>query len=133
MIQKLPLIVILSLLLVSCTFLGDYKSEKIPSPTGKYYLITSVNRRDKSKSDYAGVIIHLYASTGQLLSDLNTGAGDFSKWAIGWDSATDLIVVFSSDIGNAAYEIKNGKLNPVALTDELNKRALELKHQKYKE
>ena|ERR1044072_28463 len=135
-----PILTIISLLfcLTSCRlnsgrYSADYKSDKIVSPTAKYFITTTVNRSNNKKDDFADVVIHLYNSHGQLLFDFNTHAGDANKWAAGWDRTTDTIVLFSSDIGNAAYEIENEKLKSVDLTDELNKRASELKEEKYKQ
>ncbi len=131
--QVLTLNIILSLLITGCGFSSDYKSDKILSPTKKYYLTTSVNRTIKAKNDFADVIIHLYSFGGQELSDFNTHAGDANKWTVGWDETKDTIVLFSSDIGNAAYSIQNGQLRVITLTDELNKRAMQLKQEKYKQ
>ncbi|MEO6453025.1 MAG: hypothetical protein ABIN97_03080 [Ginsengibacter sp.] len=95
--------------------------------------MTTVNRTNNKKTDFADVIIHLYNSKGQLLSDFNTNAGDANKWAVGWDKTKDTLILFSSDIGNVAYKIENGKLKSIDLTDELNSRANKLKEEKYKE
>ena len=38
-----------------------------------------------------------------------TGASDIQKWAIAWSPANTL-VLYSSDIGIYAYEVKDGKL-----------------------
>jgi len=137
-VQQTILTFILLLCLTSCRLSGsryftDDKSDKTVSPTTKYYITTTVNRTNNKKDDFADVIIHLYNSKGKLLSDFNTGAGDSNKWAAGWDRIKDTIILFSSDIGNAAYKIENEKLKSVDLTDELNRRASELKNEKYKE
>ena len=112
---------------------SDYASDKVVSPTTKFYLTTTVNRTNQAKADYADVIIHLYNSEEQLKSDFNTHASDANKWAVGWDMTKDIIILFSSDVGNSAYRIENGQLTSIDLTDELNKRAIELKQEKYKE
>lgn len=137
-VQQTILTFILLLCLTSCHLSGsgyftDYKSEKIVSPTTKYYITTTVNRTNNKKDDFGDVVLHLYNFKGQLLSDFNTDAGDANKWAIGWDRTKDIIILFSSDIGNAAYKIENEKLKSADLTDELNKRASELKEEKYKQ
>jgi hypothetical protein len=131
--KKTILAFILFSCLANCRFLRDYESEKTISPTSKYYLTTTVNRTNQAKDDYANVVIHLYGSDGQLKSDFNTHAGDANKWAVGWNTKKDTIILFSSDIGNSAYRIENEQLKSVDLTDELNKRAIQLKYEKYKE
>ncbi len=130
-IKTVILIFILTLNLSGC-ILNDYKGRKIISPTRKYYLIVHVNRSDKTKSDYAYVFINLYNSVGKLRSTLNTHAGDFSEWAVGWDKEKDTIILYSSDISNNAWKIENEKIVPIPLSDELNKRADELEKEKYK-
>jgi hypothetical protein len=109
----------------------NYQSEKIISPTGKYYLIASVNQTDKSKDDYADLTISLYSSDGQTLTKLNTNAGDFSKWAINWDRKQDTVIMNSSDIGIYAWRIENKELKPINLTGNLKSRADEIKKEKY--
>jgi hypothetical protein len=112
---------------------SDYISDKILSPTNKYYLITTVNRTDHDAKDYATVVVHLYSLQGRLLSEVDTRFGDANKWAVGWDKTRDTIVLYSDDIDNKAFEIENGRLNPIPLTNEINKRASELEREKYKE
>lgn len=135
--QKTSLTFILLVSLISCRInsgnLRNYKSDTTISPTSKYYFITTVNRPGNKKEDFADVVIHLYNSKGQLLSDFNTNAGDANKWAVGWDKTKDTIILFSSDIGNSAYKIENGELKNITLTTELNNRASELKEEKYRE
>ena len=132
--QKIILPFILLSCLTNCDFsnsrfLSDYKSGKIISPTTKFYLTTTVNRTNQTRNDYADVIIHLYGSDGRLKSNFNTRARDANKWAVGWDKTKDTIILFSSDIGNSAYRIESGQLKSIELTDELNKRAIELKQE----
>jgi hypothetical protein len=61
----------------------NYATEKIISPSGKYYLVATVNQSDNAKANYADVIIHIYGSDNQLKISHNTHAGDASKWAVG--------------------------------------------------
>jgi hypothetical protein len=123
----------LLLSLVGCRLIGDYKSNKIISPTKKYYLIATVNRIDNDKKDYASVVIQLYGFNGKLMSDFDTRAGDANKWAVGWDKSSDTIILFSSDINNEAFKIENGEIKPIERFDEINKRADELYKEKYRQ
>lgn len=110
----------------------NHQSQKIISPTGKYYLTASVNNADKSKNDYGVVTISLYNAKGQILTKLNTMAGDFNKWAINWDSKQDTVIMNSSDIGTYSWRIENNELKPIELTVNLIKRAEEIKKEKYR-
>ena len=137
-VRQTILSLILLLYLTNCRLgnsrhFSDYKSEKIISPTKKYYLITTVNQTNKSKDDYAEVLIHLYNSGGQLKLTFNTKAGDANKWAVGWDQTKDTIILFSSDVGSSAWRIENSQLKNIELTGELNSRATALKQEKYKD
>jgi hypothetical protein len=119
--------------LAGCRLIGDYKRDKIMSPTKKYYLTATVNRTNSSKEDYASVIIHLYSFDGQLLSNFDTRASDASTWAVGWDKSRDTIILYSGDINNVALKIENGQLKHIELSGDLNARANELTQEKYKE
>jgi hypothetical protein len=46
-------------------------------------------------------------STGKELT-YQTGASDNMKWAVGWFN--EVLVLYSSDIGTRAYDIKDGKI-----------------------
>jgi hypothetical protein len=129
---KQAILINISTLILSGCLLKDYKGGKIISPSRKYYLTIHVNRTNRSKSDYAYVIINLYDSKGQLKSTLNTHAGDASEWAVGWEKDKDTIILFSSDISNNAWKIETGQLKEIAFPDDLNKRAEELGKEKYR-
>lgn len=124
------ILIILSILLFGCRSV-DQQNEKITSPSKKYYLTTTVNSSDKNKEDYADVVIHLYNTSGELKSSLNTHAGDLSKWAVGWDNINDTVVLFSSDIGTFAWKIEMDSLKPIDITDKLKQIAIHIKNKKY--
>ncbi len=126
-------VLILILGLAMCRSVGNYKTDKIVSPTKKYYLIATVNRTDHGQKNFASVLVHLYNSDGHVLSEVDTRAGDASKWAVGWDKSRDTVILFSSDITNQAYKIEDGELRPIELTEEINRRAEDLKKEKYDE
>lgn len=116
---------------LSGCMMDNSSSTKLASPTGKYYIFTTVNRKDKAKKDYAFVVIHLFDSSGQLKSSLNTGAGDASKWAVGWYGQKDTVILYSAVIDNKAWVVEKDTLKPVELNRDLNKRADELMNIKY--
>ena len=123
-------LILLTLTFTSC-FYGDYESEKIKSSTGNFKINATVNRTDKNADNYADVIIHIYNKKNEKLTELNTGAGDANKWAIGWTELGDTIVLQSSDIGNKAWSLQNEEPTDIKMTDELNERAEFLKSKKY--
>ncbi len=98
-------LILLTLTLTSC-FFSDYESEKIKSSTGNFKINATVNRTDKNADNYADVIIHIYNKKNEKLTELNTGAGDANRWAIGWTELGDTIVLQSSDIGNKAWSLE---------------------------
>lgn len=127
--QKISLILIL-LNFTSC-FLSDYKSEYLTSSTGNFSINATVNRTDKKNNNYAEVIITFFNKNGIKISELNSEAGDFSKWAIGWTKTGDTVVLQSSDIGNKSWVFKNNKVIQIETTESLDKRAEQLKSKKY--
>ena len=96
------------------------------SSSGKYYFIPTVNRTDKSKDDFANVVISLYSAEGELLSVLNTKAGDSGKWATNWDKNKEIVIIKSSDIGTYAWKIENGEFINVELTESIKEQAEEM-------
>jgi len=125
------ILIILTLTLTSC-FFSDYESELITSPTGNFEIRATVNRTDKNSDNYAYVMIHLRDRKNNKLAELNTRAGDASKWTIGWTEIGDTIVLQSSDIGNTAWILNENKPNQIKMTAELNERAEFLNSEKYK-
>ncbi|CAL2085991.1 conserved hypothetical protein [Tenacibaculum sp. 190524A05c] len=122
---------IISILTLTSCFKRNYESELIKSPTGNFEIKTTVNRTDKNADNYADVIIHIFDIKSNMVTLLNTGVGDFSKWSVGWTKIGDTIVLQSSDIGNKAWIISNNKPIEIKMTDNLNNRAEFLKSQKY--
>jgi len=115
--------------------MDNYSSDRIISPSGKYYLITTVNRTDESKEDYAYVLLALFSKDGQLITNFNTRAGDANKWAIGWEMERDTIIMNSSDIGVYAWRIESREiieLRENEITESIKKQAEEIKVNKYK-
>ncbi len=127
------LIFFLYFLTLSCFNLRrDEVSEFIESPSKKYFIQLSVNSTDRSKENYADVVVKLFDSKQLLLSELNTNAGDFNKWAIDWNTNNDTLIMKSSDIGNYAWKISEGKFEKIKMNSELNKNAENIFKKKYK-
>jgi hypothetical protein len=106
--MKIRHIIIVILIFQSCSAI-DYKGKLIRSPSGKYFIKANVNRSNNRGPDYATVIIQIYNTDTLKIDQLNTHAGDFNKWDIGWAQAGDTIILRSSDIGNKAWALSNQK------------------------
>lgn len=124
------IILLILLLWVACQT-TTHQNQKIWSKSKCYYFQTSVNRTNASKDDYADVVLHVFDSAGSLIDIYNTRAGDFNKWAVGWDLQGDTIVLYSADIGTQAWQIINDSLSSVQITDALESRAEQIKTAKY--
>lgn len=122
--------ILIAAFLTSCLLL-DEETKLVESPTGNYFIKATVNRTDKSKEDYAYVIIHVYDEEEKLF-DFNSRAGDAQKWALGWITKGDTIVLQTSDIGDRAWIIDTSGPVEIEMTNELHLRAKELNAEKYK-
>ncbi|WP_299155959.1 hypothetical protein [uncultured Tenacibaculum sp.] len=116
---------------VSC--FSDYDGEYFNSPSLKYKIKAKVNRTNKEDENYAYVMIYLYDKNSNLLDSINSRAGDFNKWALGWGEKSDTIILYSSDIGSKGYSIKANKMVALKkITEKINKRAEVIKYNSYK-
>jgi len=127
---KIQLLVFCLLSLCSCR---KTKNEAIISPSKHYQLQFSINESNVDLTKYKCIILKLYNSHRELLSTLQTGASDYSKWSIGWHPVNDTIIFGSRDIGNYAYRIVNSKsLEQIKITPEFNRLADSIFNKKYK-
>jgi len=129
----LSLTLIITLTLTSC-LCNKYDGEcrKIKSPTGSFKVSATVNSTDKKADNYADVIVHIFDKNNKRITQFNSGAGDFSKWTIGWSESEDIIILQSSDIGNRAWIIKDNIPTRIPITKKMNERAEYLKSKRYK-
>ncbi len=117
-------ILVLNLSLIfSCS---DYIAPEKKSPDGKFSVITKVNRNDKNAKFYAEPIFEIYNSKKQLIKEIESGVGDFSKWKVGWSKNENILIMHSSDVGNKAWKINEIEIKKIELTAELKKQAEEL-------
>jgi hypothetical protein len=94
------LVILFSLLLVACDESDEL--DRIKSTDGEYELISSVD---------AEKIIRIVVLAGNNeVSHIRTGASIYSKYAVGWYSDENVIVLNSSDIGTYAWSIDDGFL-----------------------
>jgi len=103
------------------------------SPSGRYQLSFDINDNRNDGTKYKCVILKVYNTHGLLLSTFQTGASDYSKWAVGWHPINDTVILNSSDIGTYTYMITNaGVLKEIKITPDLSKLADSIFNQKYK-
>lgn len=128
--KVLLVIILIGIFSASCT--RDFESDLTKSPSGKYFVKATVDRTNNNANNYANVLIHIYNSDEKEIKVIDSKAGDSNKWALGWTTLGDTIVLQSSDIGNKAWEINDDNLSELTMTDKLNKRAEEIYNAKYK-
>jgi len=107
-------------LVFSCS---DYVEAEKKSSDGKFSVIAKVNRTDKNAEFYAEPIFEIYDSNKTLIQKIESGAGDYSKWEVGWSKNDNILIMYSSDIGNRAWKINDNRIEKTELTPELNNQA----------
>jgi hypothetical protein len=76
----------------------------------------------------------LYDSSRNILDSIQTGASDYSKWAVGWYRDRDTLVLNSRDIGIYAYSVsKANGLTGLKTTEDIKLQAELIFNQKYKD
>lgn len=94
------------LLSAACTQL---QAAPLQSPSGEFIVRTEISGDEAGPKRRLCVKLLIHTVTSQKELFFQTGASDTQKWAMAW-SPTNVLVVFSSDIGTNAYEIKDGKI-----------------------
>ncbi|MDX2412598.1 MAG: hypothetical protein QNK34_11635 [Woeseiaceae bacterium] len=87
-----------------------------------------------TKSDRGLVSVHLANAEGVEKHAVQSSASDAIKWALGWMSDEDVVVLQSSDIGTTAYDIVDNRLVPrvdAFKIEEIQARAEELYAERY--
>ena len=104
----------------------------IPSPSGAYTLVPSVNQSKADPTSFGCVNFDLLDGQTIVVQKAPTGASDFQRWALGWHDETT-IVLHSSDIGVRAWKLADEKLTeiPSPLPPGLIDAAGRLRDQKY--
>lgn len=121
----------LAMSIAGCDNIRNQHSSKAGSPSGKYSFSTFINQSDKSSAEYGYVVIDLFDADGNKISSLNTAINSFKKWAIGWDSSSDIIVMYTREMGTFAWKIENAQLISIEVTDDIEKQADVLRTEKY--
>ena len=92
------------LLFVACARLAAAPQT---SPSGNFTIRTEIagDEAGPSRRLCVRLVVHEIATHKDLT--FQTGASDGQKWAVAW-SPTNALVLYSSDIGTNAYDIKGG-------------------------
>ncbi|WP_298903491.1 hypothetical protein [uncultured Psychroserpens sp.] len=117
--KNLTLFVVL-FLIFSCS---DYVESEKKSLDGKFSVIAKVNRTDKNAEFYAEPIFEIYNSKKQLIAKIESGAGDFSRWEVGWSDMDNYLLLNSSDIGIKAWKVEDNEVTEVEPSAELYSQA----------
>ena len=106
-------------------------NERVPSPSATFVVAAIPNESKADPKTYRCIRLILEHRNGNVLSAVQTGASDGQKWAVGWMSSGDVIVLQSSDIGTKAFNVQSNRLVEAAITPEIEARAKALKKAKY--
>ena len=129
--MKTRLLYICFLIVITSCFSVPYEEGPFISPSTNYTLIAKVG--------FTSPMVHLLVSNQkeQIIDKVDTRASDVQKWAAGWMSHGDTIVLQSSNIGTHAYSMLTGKLQEIDIYSDtvqaraILKRAEQLKELKY--
>lgn len=111
---------LLVLQFLSCR--NDYVGRMEMSPSGEYYLQSSVNRTGSSQPDYALVKLAVFDSGMNPVADINTQVCDAMSWSVFWLEG-DTILLWSGDIGARAWAVQDRSVLTVPMTKYLEDRA----------
>jgi hypothetical protein len=107
-------------------------SEIMVSPSGHYKLKAELNNDRSDPRKYKCVVLTLYDSAFNELSRLQTRASGNSKWAVGWHSENDTVILPSRDIGTNAYRINaNKRLEGLQISRDIDAFANKILDEKY--
>lgn len=121
--------ILLFIVLFFATACGGKEESLIVSPSGIYLASTEISGNEtETKRSCVRIKIHVPSAGKEF--QFQTGASDFQKWAIDW-SSEDILILYSSDIGIYAYELKSDKIIERLATDEekeVGRKAYEAKY-----
>ncbi len=79
-------------------------SNSIPSPDGRFVLVTTINRDKTDPTAYLCVKLKILDDSGNVLYEEQTRASDRMRWTVKWDG-NERVVLESSDIGTYVWEL----------------------------
>ena len=87
---------------------GGRASAPVPSPSGKFELVTAVQQDRSDPTRYLCVIVEVRDRAGTVLHREVTPASDTMRWSIAW-AGDNAIILQSSDVGRYTIErLDNG-------------------------
>jgi hypothetical protein len=106
--MKYPTLLLLVIALSGCSRSTADPLAPVKSPNGSLTVTPSINQSKADPTKYLCVALDIADSSGKPMHHVQSGASDRMKWAIGWfDDST--VVLYSSDIGTRAWELRNDK------------------------
>jgi hypothetical protein len=99
--------ILLGLALAGCS--PRPEAPPLASPSGEFAVTAEVSGEEAGPTRRHCVRLKVEETkTGRVMT-FQTGASDVQKWAIAWSPAGSL-VLYSSDIGTLAYDIRDGRI-----------------------
>ena len=99
------LLVLMAVFMSGCS----RKEASITSPSGLLIAAPEISGEEAGPTRRHCVRLRIKDTQTQQEHTFQTGASDYHKWALTW-SASGTLVLYSSDIGISAYDIKSGQI-----------------------
>ena len=119
-------------LLLLCLLVAGCSRQAAPlvSPSGAYSVATEISGDEAGPTRRLCVRLRVTDLVASREITFQTGASDVQKWAAAW-SSSNALVLYSSDIGTMAYDIKDGRVTervPAAAELEVGRKAYQQKY-----
>jgi hypothetical protein len=112
--MKRFLLILGALALISCS---QPKFAALISPSGSYSATTEISGAEAGPTRQLCVRLRVISLTTNKEAEFQTGASDAQKWAIDW-SPKNIFVLYSSDAGIFAYDLRDGAIVERPATEE---------------
>lgn len=119
-------LLLLCLLITGCS----RSSAPLASPSGAFSVTTEISGDEAGPTRRLCVRLKIIDASAKSEIAFQTGASDMQKWAVAW-SPSNSLVLYSSDIGTLAYDIKGAHIverAPDATEQEVGRQAYEKKY-----
>jgi hypothetical protein len=116
------LLLLLAVFISSCS----RKEDSITSPSGLLIATPEISGEEAGPTRRQCVRLKVKDTQTQQVYTFQTGASDYQKWALTW-SPPGTLVLYSSDIGISAYDVKSGQI----IERDANSQEQELSRQAY--
>jgi len=119
-------------LLLLCLLLAGCSRQAAPlvSPSGAFSATTEISGDEAGPTRRLCVRLRVTDIVAKREVTFQTGASDVQRWAAAW-SASNSLVLYSSDIGTVAYDMKDGQIaerTPDAAELQVGRKAYEEKY-----